>query len=225
MRPVGSPLSDPIKTDKDTCMKRIVCVILCAALLICAQTFAEDAPIGSVATQDEMTDVIDMNLDGAAPVTADMLNDGEYFALVDSSSAMFKTVGCALTVQDGSMTARLYMKSRAYSYIYAGTAQEAASTPAGRLIPLSEDENGLYFELPLSALDSAYTCAALSHRKQAWYPRTLVFRSDSLPLDAFKAEYLTTPAALALADGVYECAAVLEGKGKRASCRRQILRL
>ena len=195
-------------------MKRIICVILAAALLLCAQAFAENAPIGSVATEDEMTDVIDMDLDGVPPVTADMLNDGVYSVGVDSSSAMFKTVGCALTVRDGSLTARLYMKSRAYSYMYPGTAQEAAATAAGSLIPLMEDENGLYFELPLTALDSAYICAALSERKQAWYPRTLVFRSDSLPLDAFKAAYLTTPASLGLADGIYECAAVLEGKGR-----------
>ena len=98
--------------------------------------------------------------------------------------------------------------------MFPGTAGEAAETPRDFLIPLNEDETGLYFELPVDSLDSPYVCAALSDRKQAWYPRILIFRSDSLPLEAFKAENLVTAVTLGLKDGEYECEAVLEGKGR-----------
>ena len=195
-------------------MKRIACAILIAAVLLGMGTYSESATIGSLATEDEMTDVINMDLGGVPPVTADMLKDGVYPVDVDSSSAMFKVVGCTLTVENESMTARLYMKSKAYSYMYAGTAQEAVDTAIDQLIPLMENEIGLYFDLPLDALDSAYICAALSERKQAWYPRTLVFRSASLPLEAFLPEFLTAADTLGLADGLYACEVTLEGKGR-----------
>ncbi len=195
-------------------MKQAVSLILLLAALGCLAAFSENSPIGTVATEEEMTDVIDLDLEGVSPVTAEMLSDGVYSVSVDSSSAMFKIVSCTLTVSGDTMTARLYMKSQAYSHMYAGSAQEAAETDANKLIPLQEDETGLYFELPIDALDSAYTCAALSVRKQAWYPRTLVFRSDSLPLEAFSAERLITAASLGLPDGQYECEAALTGKGR-----------
>lgn len=193
-------------------MKRKICMIVLAAMLFGAR--AENGPIGYVATEEEMTDVAQLNTEGWNPISPDMLKEGEYEVKVDSSSAMFKVVGCTLTVCDGGITARLYMKSTAYSYMFPGTAGEAAKTPRDSLIPLKEDETGLYFDLPVDALDSPYICAALSDRKQAWYPRTLVFRSDSLPLEAFRAENLVTAMTLGLEDGIYECEAVLEGKGR-----------
>ncbi len=193
-------------------MKRFTCAMLLALLFLGA--CAEGTTIGSVATEDDMTDVIDVASDGLTPVTAEMLCDGVYTVNVDSSSSMFKIVSCSLTLEGGTMTARLYMKSKAYSYMFAGSAGDAAKTPVSGLIPLNEDETGFFFDLPLDALDSVYACAALSERKQVWYPRSLVFRSDSLPPEAFKPEYLTTAASLLLSDGLYECAVLLEGKGK-----------
>ncbi|MBR5752438.1 MAG: hypothetical protein IKX84_08600 [Clostridia bacterium] len=193
-------------------MKRMICVMMLAAMLLGA--CAENGPIGHVATEEEMTDVALLDMEGLNPITPEMLNEGEYEVKVDSSSAMFKVVGCTLTVSETGMTARLYMKSTAYSYMFPGKAGEAAETPRDSLIPLKEDGTGLYFELPVDALDSPYVCAALSDRKQAWYPRTLAFRSDSLPLEAFKAENLVTAETLGLEDGEYECEAVLEGKGR-----------
>ena len=192
-------------------MKRMICLLLALMLI---GGCAESAPIGTVATEEEMTDVSELDTEGLSPVTADMLNEGTYQVKVDSSSAMFKIVGCALTVEDGQMTVRLYMKSKAYTYMYPGNALDASRTPQNELSALKEDETGQYFELPVDALDSPYICAALSDRKQAWYPRTLVFRSDSLPLEAFNAEKLITAKTLELQDGVYECEAVLEGKGR-----------
>ncbi len=193
-------------------MKKVMCIVLLAVMLL--GTSAKGASIGYVATEEDMTDVIDMDIGALTPVTADMLNEGVYSVSVDSSSAMFKIVDCRLTVLEGTMTARLYMKSKAYSYMNASTAQEASVTAVEKLIPLMEDEYGLYFEMPVEALDSAYICAAYSERKQVWYPRTLVFRSDSLPLEAFSSAYLTTAETLALENGCYECAASIEGKGR-----------
>ncbi|MBR7041259.1 MAG: hypothetical protein IKI24_05385 [Clostridia bacterium] len=192
-------------------MKRMVCLLL---MLVLIGGCAESAPIGTVATEEEMTDVSELDTEGLFPVTADMLNEGTYSVKVDSSSAMFKIVDCALTVKDGQMSVRLYMKSSAYTYMYPGTAQDASQTPQNELSALNEDDAGRYFELPLDALDSPYICAALSDRKQAWYPRTLVFRSDSLPLEAYKAEELITARTLELRDGKYACETVLEGKGR-----------
>lgn|GEM_PF-1962193 len=192
-------------------MKRVICLLLALMLI---GGCAESAPIGTVATEEEMTDVSELDTEGLFPVTADMLNEGTYRVKVDSSSAMFKIVDCVLTVEDGRMSVRLYMKSRAYTYMYPGTARDASRTPQNELCALNEDDIGLYFELPADALDSPYICAALSDRKQAWYLRTLVFRSDSLPLEAFTAEKLITARTLGLPDGKYECEAVLEGKGR-----------
>ena len=83
------------------------------------------------------------------------------------------------------------------------------------LVPLEVTDDGLFmFTLPVDALDAGYECAAFSARKQLWYPRTLVFRADSLPLEAWKRETLVTASTLALADGTYTCAVALKGEGR-----------
>ena len=46
---------------------------------------------------------------GLVPVSAADLKDGTYDISVESSSSMFKIISCALTVQDGAMTARMTM--------------------------------------------------------------------------------------------------------------------
>ena len=190
-------------------MNRTISAILLTVLLICSRAQTENTSIGSVATEDDMTDVIDIIPDDAVPVTPIMLNDGIYQISVDVSSPMFKVVDCSLTVSEGAMTAKLYMKSKAYSYMFVGTAEAAAETDISKLIPLREDTAGSFFELPVDSLDTGYTCAALSERKQLWYPRTLVFRSDSLPLEAFRYEYLNTAESLELENGQYECEVTL----------------
>ncbi len=192
-------------------IRKMLAAWLCAALVWgCAM--AEDT--SKVASEADMTDVIDIVEEGMEPVSGDMLKDGEYEAEVDVSSSMFKVVGCRLTVADGQITARLYMKSDAYEYMYAGTAEDAAQAEKDALCAIAEDERGYYFTLPVDALDAGYTCAAFSGRKQVWYPRTLVFRSDSLPLEAWREEYLTTAKTLGLEDGEYTCPAYVTGGGK-----------
>ncbi len=130
---------------------------------------------------------------------------------------MFKVVGCELTVANGEMTAKLAMKSDAYSYMFPGTAEEAARADAAELVALETGvDGGFSFTLPVDALDAAYTCAAFSARKQLWYPRTLVFRSDSLPLEAWNPAAFATAEALNLADGAYTCEVSLDGTGRAA---------
>ena len=196
-------------------MKRVLTTLL-ALMLLAVPALAEAEDTSGVAGAEDMTDVIDIVDESWTPVTADMLNEGTWPVQVDSSSSMFKVVGCDLTVSDGALTAKLYMKSEAYSYMYPGTAEEAAQAAHEELAALETEGESFFFTLPVEALDAGYTCAAFSGRKQVWYPRTLVFRSDSLPLEAFKPEHLVTTATLELADGTYTCPVALTGEGKAA---------
>ena len=53
--------------------------------------------------------------------------------------------------------------------------------------------------------------------KELWYDRTLLFRADSLPMDAFADGVITTPESLGLSDGTYTVEVTLEGGSGRAS--------
>ncbi len=142
-------------------MKKLLVVLTALCVLLSGMAYAEEAPTGGVASQEDMTDVIDIVDENMTPVTADMLNDGEYEINVDSSSSMFKIVGCALTVVGDTLNVRLYMKSEAYSFMYPGTAEEAAEAPADELSALIADDAGQYFALPIEALDAGYTLSLI----------------------------------------------------------------
>ena len=73
------------------------------------------------------------------------------------------------------------------------------------------------FTVPVEALDSGIACAAFSKKKEIWYDRTLVFRADSLPMDARSDDAYTTVESLQLEDGTYTCSVQLEGGSGRAS--------
>lgn len=193
-------------------MKEFLSLLL-ALMLLCFGALAEDVPDTSrIADVSEMTAVEDIVPEGMTPVTPDMLNDGVYEGVaVESSSAMFKVVDCVLTVKAGQMTALLKMKSDAYIYMYPDTAEAAAQAPFEDLQGLQTLDDGQGFILPVDALNAGYTCAAFSNKKQAWYPRTLLFRADSLPLEAWK--HLTTAESLGLADGDYTVDVTLSGEG------------
>lgn len=184
-------------------MKKIIALLMCLLLGIAALAEAPDT--SRIAGASEMTTVEDIVPEGMTPVTAEMLNDGTYSVAVESSSSMFKITACEITVAEGKLTAALHMKSEAYSYMFPGTAEEASRAAFEDLVTL---EDGT-FTLPVDALDAGYTCAAFSVKKQEWYPRTLLFRADSLPLEAWK--QLTTAGSLGLADGDYSCAVTLTG--------------
>ena len=195
-------------------MKKNLMAALCA-LLVCVLTMTGASAEGSVAGESDMTDVIDIVPEGMTPVTADMLNDGTWFVNVDVSSSMFKVNGAEVTVEGGALTARLLMNSEAYTYMYPGEAEDAAAADESAWIALETDGEDVHsFTMPVEGLNQGVVCAAFSARKQLWYPRTILLRADSLPLEAWKAECLTTAASLGLADGAYVCHVSLTGSGR-----------
>lgn len=175
-------------------------------------------PKSDVASADQMApveDVVDPNM---VPVYADVLQDGTYDVTVDSSSSMFSVTACELTVAEGTMTAVMHMGGTGYLYVYPGTGEEAAQAEERTLIPYAEDESGAHtFTFPVEALDMGLDCAAFSKKKELWYDRTLVFRADSLPQEAFREGAFATAESLGLSGGNYTVAVTLEGGSGKAS--------
>ena len=179
---------------------------------------AEAPDTSRVATADDMTEVVDVVEEGMTPLYADSLRDGTYPVTMNSSSSMFKADHCELQVENGQLTAVLYMTSQAYLYLYPGTAEEAAAASEADYIPLVGDGDEMStFILPIGALDEGVPCAAFSKRKELWYDRTLLFRADSLPAEAFAEGVLVTPESLGLADGAYTVEVTLQGGSGKAS--------
>lgn len=171
-----------------------------------------------VASAGEMTTVEEVVEAGMTPVYASELKDGTYEVEMKSSSSMFKVDRCELQVKDGTMQAVLYMTSQSYLYLYAGTAEEAAAAGEEDYIPREEADDGMgSFTLPVEALDAGVSCAAFSKKKEKWYDRTLLFRADSLPAEAFLEERGTNAADLMLDDGEYTVDVTLSGGSGRAS--------
>ena len=152
------------------------------------------------------------------PIDGSQIKDGVYDITVDSSSSMFQIVSCKLTVANGSMTAQMTTGGTGYLYVYMGTGEQAANADESEYIPFVEDAAGAHtYTVPVEALDAGVPCAAFSKNKEKWYDRTLVFRADSLPADAFAEGIVTTAEDLALADGDYQVDVTLEGGSGRAS--------
>lgn len=169
-----------------------------------------------VASAADMTTVEEVGEDGMTPITGDAVADGTYAVTVDCSSSMFKITSAELTVKDGQMTAVLTMSGTGYRCVYMGTGEEAAKADPADYIFHEEDADGAHtFTVPVEALDQGISCAAFSEKKQQWYDRTLLFRSDSLPQDALGAS--STVASLGLADGTYTVDVTLSGGSGRAS--------
>lgn len=170
-----------------------------------------------VASAEQMApseDVVDPNM---APVYADALQDGVYSISVDTSSSMFNITACELTVAEGQMTAVMHMGGTGYLYVFPGTGEEAAQAEDSALIPYAEDKDGVHtFAFPVEALDMGISCAAYSKKKELWYDRTLVFRADSLPTEAFQKGTFATMETLGLADGSYTVSVQLEGGSGKA---------
>ena len=130
---------------------------------------------------------------------------------------MFRVTECSLTVKDGEMTAWMTMSGDGYTKLYMGTAQEAAQAASG-MIEAQTGEGGVSrFSVPVAALDMGIDCSAFSRRKEMWYDRVLVFRSDSLPQEAFADGVIATAESLGLEDGFYTAEVILEGGSGRAS--------
>lgn len=146
--------------------------------------------------------------ENAAPGTevsqTDGYAEGKYFIDVDSSSTMFRVVSAVLTVENGEMTADLTLSGQGYGYLYMGTGEEAKQASAEEYIGYTEGADGAYtYTVPVAALDQEIDCAAWSIKKEAWYDRVLVFRSETIrPW---------------VEDGTYTVEATLEGGGGKST--------
>ena len=178
---------------------------------------SSDPTEGAVAAASEMAPVEDVVEEGMVPIGADALQEGVYAVEVASSSSMFRVTECSLTVADGQMSARMTMSGTGYLYLYMGTAEEAAAASEDAFVNV-EDNDGVHsFTVPVEALDAGIPCAAYSKRREKWYDRTLVFRSNSLPAEAWKDRPVTTAESLALTDDSYTVEVTLAGGSGRAS--------
>ncbi|MBO6114071.1 MAG: hypothetical protein J6P57_03330 [Lachnospiraceae bacterium] len=171
-----------------------------------------------VADASEMTTIEDVVEEGMVPIYANQIKDGVYDVEVSSSSSMFKIESCELTVKDGNMTAVMTMGGTGYLYLYLGTGEEASATREDYYIPYIENEDGTHsFEVSVEALDEGIACSAYSKKKEKWYDRTILFRADSLPMDAYKEGVFTTADSLGLKDGEYTVEVSLSGGSGKAS--------
>lgn len=151
-------------------MKKILCILFAAVFL------SVDLTAVTVYAESKMN-----------PIYADSINDGEYSIEVDSSSSMFKVVDCRLVVSDGKMSARMTMSGQGYGMVFLGTGDEALAADDSMYIDFTQNADGQkVFEIPLEALDKKINCAAWSIKKEQWYDRELVFKSESLPDGALK---------------------------------------
>lgn len=190
-------------------LKRIFALALVLMLSVCG--------LAEVAGGDATVEAVDVVEEGMTPISGDQIRDGVYPVIVNSSSSMFNVVACTLTVQDGVMTATMTMGGTGYLKVFMGTGEEALNAAEEDFIPYEEDADGVHsFTVPVPALDAPVDCAAFSKRKEMWYERQLLFRADSLPLDAFDESALTTVSALGLADGQYTVEAQLVGDTGKA---------
>ena len=114
------------------------------------------------------------------------------------------------------MTAAMTMGGTGSLYVYMGTGEEAVAAGEDSYIPFVEDGSGAHtYTVPVEALDRGVDCAAFSKNKEMWYDRTLVFRADSLPMDAFAGGVIATAESLGLADGSYTVDVTLSGGSGR----------
>lgn len=179
------------------------------------ETKADESHVAGASDMVEAEEVVE---EGMVPVYAEDLNAGTYPVEMVSSSSMFKADHCELVVEEGEMKAILYMTSESYLYMFAGTGEEADAAAEDTYILPEEIGDGMRtFTLPLNALDSGESFAAFSKKKELWYDRTLLFRVDSLPKEAFKEGFFVTPESLALAEGKYEVEVTLAGGSGRAT--------
>ena len=189
------------------------------------EAVTEEVSIDSkVASSSEMTTVEEVTEDWMVPVPAGDIVPGVYEVEVRSSSSMFRIEYALLTVTEDSMSAILSMGGKGYTYMYMGTAQEAAKATEDDYIPYVETPDGTHtFTIPVEALDQGIPAAAFSTRKEKWYDRTLAVLSSSLPADALKNVSMTTVEDLSLEDGTYYVDGALQGGSGKASIESPVM--
>lgn len=189
-------------------------------LLLSPAGFPQSALAASPAVADpsQMTTVEEVGEAWMEPVYAENLVEGEYPVEVESSSSMFRIERAVLHVEDDRMEAELTMGGQAYLYVFPGSAEEAAESEESAYIPYTENADGKHvFTIPVEALDEPFPCAAYSKNKELWYNRSLLLRTDSLPMEAFREGFFVTAESLALEDGNYTAEVTLAGGSGKAS--------
>ena len=173
------------------------------------QTMTESAQDGTVAP-------VEVVEEGMTPIYADALKDGVYPVEVSSSSSMFKITECELTVQNGAMSAEMTMSGTGYKWLFMGNGETAGNVEESEYIPFVEDNGVHKFTVPVEALDMGIECTAFSINKEKWYDRTILFRADSLPIDAFTDSMSNTIESLGITDDEYTVEVTLEGGSGKA---------
>ncbi len=162
-------------------MNRLFALSAVFLLLITACT-ANQENTSKTATLSETEEI-------SSPVYATELKDGQYEITVDSNSSMFRVINCRLIVEKGKMNAIMTMSGQGYGMLYMGTGEEALNESKENYIPFVLNENGeKTFTVPVEALNIETDCTAWSIRKEKWYDRILVYRSDTIPKEAFSME-------------------------------------
>ena len=197
-------------------MKKRIALLLCLiALLNFSHIAFADSP--AVADASQMATVEEVVEPGMSPVYAEDLADGEYGIAFKCSSSMFRIDSALLKVHEGKMEAVLTMGSKSFLYVWPGSAEEAAAASVSdRIAPVEAEDGRQTFTIPVEALDAPVPCAAFSRNKELWYDRTLLFRADSLPMEAFREGFFVTAGSLGLKDGNYTAAVTLAGGSGRA---------
>ena len=181
-----------------------------------------DAGADAVASEEELSSRKEVGHEGMEPVTADMMENGSYPIEVDTDTSMFRVADAILTVNDGTMTAKLTLGGKGYEKLYMGTAEEAAAASDGDCAFYEENADGSFaYTVAVPVLNAEVDCAAWSIRKEKWYGHKIVFEADTLPEGAVKklSEAWTeaAPAAVDKKDGTYTVNVTLTGGTGKAS--------
>ena len=196
-------------------MKKWIALLCLIALLNFSHSAFADSP--AVADASQMAAVEEVVEPGMRPVYAEDLVDGAYAIAFKCSSSMFRIDSALLRVHGGQMEAVLTMGSKSFLYVWPGSAEEAAAAAeSDRIAPVEAEDGRQSYTIPVEALDAPIPCAAYSKNKELWYDRTVLFRADSLPTEAFREGFFTTAGSLGLKDGNYTAAVTLGGGSGRA---------
>ena len=122
------------------------------------------------------------------PVYPEDTEEGEYEPEVISDSRFFKIIHSDLVNKGGRMDAVITISSTSYSYVFQGTAEQAAVADSSEWIAADEKDGYGSFAVSVEALNKEIPCAAFSKKKQKWYDRNIVFLADSLPEGAVMIE-------------------------------------
>lgn len=84
------------------------------------------------------------------------------------------------------MTAVLTLSGQGYGKLFMGKSDAAANASDSDFIYFEENAEGKYtYTVPVETLNTDIDCAAWSIKKESWYDRVLVFKSDNIPHEAF----------------------------------------